>query len=300
MSAFNYGWDADKTEGDSFWIRFNPCTREPQRWKEELYAGARSIANRANKPIWVCSSGGIDSEVACRAFYDQGLHFSVLTLEHEAGTNQHDIEYAKKWCRKHGVTQKIVNIDMPVFLTSEVDAYTKDYIAIHPFRYLQVKLMELVEEMGGYAVLGGGEQVYKADLSKPLITREDLYLSLSNGIAVPLEWCKDNRTSHEPYFHYSTPELCLSYISLPLVSFALNNPESVFRHTANAFTLKRVVYQSVWTDLEIRTKSHGFEKIMPLVQETRARLRKQFEGQYIPINLPIVSFESQLTGTTPT
>ena len=298
MSALDYGWEK-VNEPQSFWLRFNSCTRAPGTWKDELFAAARSIANRTEKPIWICSSGGIDSEVACRAFFDQGIHFSVFTLEHEAGTNHHDIEYAKKWCRARGVTQKIVKIDMPAFLTAGIDEYAKLYVAIHPFRYLQIKLLELVEEMGGYAVLCSDDQLYRADLEKSVITRADLYLSLSNGNVVPFEWCKNNKTAHEPYFHFSTPELCLSYLRLPLVSFALNNPELVFRHKSNTHMLKRVVYQSIWTDLEVRHISDGFENIKPLFQKARERLRERFESKFIQVDLPLTSFESQLTSTLP-
>jgi hypothetical protein len=296
MSAFVYGWDNEE-KSKTFWLRFTPCTREPKSWKEEVYAAACSIAQRTKKPIWVCYSGGIDSEVACQAFYDQKIPFSVLTLEHAGRTNARDIAHAVRWCRARNVFQKIVTIDMPTFLTSDIEAYAKQYAAIHPFRYLQIKLMELVEDMGGYAVLCSGEQLYQVDLTKPHLTRDDVYLPFSNGHALPLEWCKDNKTEHEPYFHFSTPELCLSYTRLPLVSFVLNNPESLFRHKSNIYTFKRVVYQSIWTDLVSRCKDDGLSgDIKLLVDDSRTRLREQFGAQFVEIRLPVPSFQGQLTG----
>lgn len=296
MSALDYGWKGEDRSAESFWIRFNSCTRETQTWKEELYAAARAVASRTTKPLWVCSSGGIDSEIACRVFFEQGIPFSVLTLEHKGGTNSHDIHYAIKWCTARGVPQKIVTIDMTEFLTTGIDAYAEHYVAIHPFRYLQLRLMEIVEEMGGYAILCSGEQLYDVDRTKPVITPRDLYLPLSNGTVMPLEWCKEKKTSHEPYFHFSTPELCLAYIRMPLIAFVLNNPEAAFRHKANIYTLKRVAYQSVWTDLEVRYKADGFENVKPLFDAARDRLRLRYESEYIRVDLPLPLLESQLTG----
>lgn len=298
MSAFRYGWDGGDARG-SFWLRFDSCSREPKSWKEELYAAARGIAARTKKPIWVCSSGGIDSEVACRAFRDQKIPFSVLTLEQEDGANAYDVGFAKEWCSVHGVAQKIIKIDMASFLSSDIDAYAERYAAIHPFRYLQLRLMEFVEEMGGYAVLCSGEQLYQADLDKPVITRNDLYLPFSNGTVIPLEWCKDNQTSHEPYFHFSTPELCLSYTREPLVTFALSNPDGLFRHPSNKYILKKLAYQSVWTDLTIRYKYDGFNNnsaIKPLFDAAVRRLRERFGENFAEIRLSLPEFESQLVG----
>ena len=295
MSALTYGW-SKKNDPYSFWLHFNSITRSPDSWKEELYATARAIANRAKKPIWIASSGGIDSEIACRAFFDQGIDFSVLTLEHDSGTNRHDIHYAITWCRAHGVNQKIVRMNVESFFTQEVESYTERYTAIHPFRYLQIKVLELIEEMGGFGVLCSGEQLYQNDLKQLTLTTTDLHLPLSNGNVIPLEWCKDTNTDHEPYFHFGTPELCLAYTQIPLVAFALTHPDSIFRHEANAYTLKRLVYQSVWPDLQVRYKSHGFEKVGASYEAVKARLRERFMNNYIPIDLPVTTFQKQLRG----
>lgn len=296
MSALSYTKETDKSGEGLMRVGFDACTRRPLSWKEEIYAAARDIAGRTTKRIWVCSSGGIDSELACRAFFDQSIPFSVLTLEHIGGTNDHDIKYARKWCIARGVEQKVVQIDMAHFLNAEVARYAERYQAVHPFRYFQIKLMELVEDMGGYAVLCSGEQLYQADLSKAVITRADMYLPLTNGNIVPLQWCDDNDLEHEPYFHYATPELCLSYMREPLVAFALDNPELVFRHPANVYTFKRLVYQSIWNDIEIRYKYDGYENIRkPLFEDALKRLHERFDANFVQYRIPVDECIEQLS-----
>jgi hypothetical protein len=295
MNAHRYAWEKDRAENEALRFYFEACTREPLAWKEEVYAAARTIADKTKKPIWVCSSGGIDSEIACRAFFDQGIDFSVLTLRHAGGTNDHDIKYAIEWCRARGVHQKIVSIDMEHFLTKEVDEYMKKYVAVHPYRYFQIKLMSLVEQMGGYAVICSGEQIYRTDPEAKVIERKDMYMFFSIGNTVPFEWCKDNNTDHEAYFYYTTPELCLSYLRLPLVKFVLDNPEQVFRHKRNTFVLKRLVYQGVWPDIEPRFKLDGFENLQPLIDDALRRMKNSFGSKLVEFRLSIPEFERQLS-----
>ena len=61
------------------WFRFSHCTRTPLSWMEELEKGAISLAESTTKPIWICSSGGVDSETLCEVFLKLGLPFNVLT-----------------------------------------------------------------------------------------------------------------------------------------------------------------------------------------------------------------------------
>jgi len=293
MSALTYGTDP---EGKA-WLRFLSCTREPGTWKEELAAAARAIAQKADRPLWICSSGGLDSEIACRSFYDQGLHFSVLSLAYEGGANAYELRHAIAWCRDRGVTHRIVPFDMAAFLRHGMYVYAERYPAIHPFRYVQLKLLEMVDEFGGLAVLCSDDQLYRLrDGTEPPLAKRDLELRFSNGSLVPLHWRDARGTSHEPYFHFATPELCLSFLRLPLIRFAIEHPESVFMHRHNVHFLKTLVYQSVWTDVVPRRPSDGFNGLRRELMDAQSTLVERFGRLHEPIIISVDEFESQLTG----
>src|SRR5581483_7096565 len=134
----------------------------------------------------------------------------------------------------HGVAHKIVPIDMREFVERGIGAYVEgSYIADHLFRYFQIRLLETVDAMGGYAVLGGGEQVYYIQ-EKDILSAEDAYLKFDPGFAVPLEWCRRNAVAHQPYFYFSSSELCLAYLSIPTVDFVVTHPD-IFRHPVNTY-----------------------------------------------------------------
>ncbi len=298
FAATSINYTLADTVGTSFSVRFPRCSREPESWKQEVFAAARTIANKTTKPLWLCSSGGIDSEIMCRAFYDQGIHFSVLTIEHAGKTNNHDIRYAKKWCAARGIVHNVITVDMHTFLSHDIRSYaTQSFITKNVFRYFQIRLLEEVERLGGYAVLGGGEQLYRVDPTKETLTPSDVFLEFEVGYAVPLEWCKRNDTAHEPYFYFSTPELMLSFLRIPLVSALLHNPD-VFRSRTNALLCKRLVYNTVWPDTEPRKKYTGYEHILETREEAQEYLAQEFAERIQVYRLPVDELIAALSPTS--
>jgi hypothetical protein len=296
MSALRYARYAD-SDGRTTGVRlhFDACTREAQGWKEEMHAAARAVMNKTKKPIWINFSGGMEGEIICRAFFDQGIAFSVLTLEYQGGLNARDIQYATMWCRERGIPQEIEKIDIAKFYDESVHTYAQTYPATYPYRYLQIRLMEIIEKRGGYAVISGGNQAYVADPKKKTLTKDDIYLPLSIGTVAPMEWCVANKAQHEPFFHYSTPELCLAYLRVPIVRFALEHPNDAFRHPANSYSLQRIVYQSSWPDMQVRW-SDGSENTLSFIRRTRNKLREKLGPDFAQYEMSVSQFERHLRG----
>ncbi|MDR3570916.1 MAG: hypothetical protein P4L81_01815 [Candidatus Pacebacteria bacterium] len=277
-----------------FAVRFRPCVREPEAWKKELQTIATSIVNEAgSRPIIVCSSGGIDSEVICRILFDLGIHFSVLTVAHAAGTNERDIWYAKNWCQAHAVTQKIVTVDMEDFFQHRIETYVQEgYVAGNVFRYFQLFLLETVENMGGYAVLGGGEQLYHLADSEPA-EAADTYIKFDSGFTAPLHWMQRHKTTHRPYFYYSMSEAVLAYLQIPIIDFAVRHPE-LFRHHSNKHLLKQLVINYHWPDILSRIKLNGYELIANRRAQVQAALTDRFGAGLETFALGVEEMREQL------
>lgn len=295
MGAFKYGWNSDSKSPSTFWAGFEHCTHEAREWKQELGAAALLIANRAKKPLWLCFSGGMDSEVMCRVFFDQGIQFSALTLEHEEGTNAADVKRAKDWCWERGVPHKIVRINIEQFLDSEVSAYLQDgYVTDAMGKYLQLKVLQTVEELGGYAVLGAGVLVPRVSDEVVEPTKDDVFLRFNMGHTILLEWCKKKGVEHSPAFFSLTPETCLSYFNVPALALALENPE-MFKSTAGAFIIKLMAYQMEWPDMRPRYTDFGFKHRMDHMRAVRQRIRKEFADSLQTYDLHYPEFRAQLS-----
>lgn len=292
MVAFEYGWKAKK-DGRDFWIRFKRCSRKPQSFKEETYAVARTIARAATKPLWLVFSGEVEGEAMCRAFFDQGIHFSVVTFEETGRLSRSDSDYAAAWCRERGIRQMRVRFNLKKFFDTGLDPYiAESYVTGNPIRYFQIKVLETVTELGGHAVLAGGEQAYRAGDVPP---ESGPYLRFEEGYVIPLEWCVRNNVVHSPYFFASTPELCAAYLTTPCVDFALNDP-AFFRHPSNAYFLKRIAYNICWSDLHAGSKYFGIDNTTESQVSARKRLRKAFSGRNARCTIPVSDFRTQLLG----
>lgn len=257
-------------------FRFVRCSREPLSWVEELKSSAKAIASSTKKPIWIASSGGIDSEVVCEIFFNLGISFKVLTVAYSKGENAHDIAYAKAWCDEHRIEQRIHELDFEEFLNGEMrELVEAGYIGRRPFRYMQIKYLSLIEELGGYGILGGGEQLYEIAHTNEESDKADPFLAMETGYTCPLEWCRRNGVEHEPYFYFSRPEILLAWMREPTINFMLHNPY-LLKHPSNMYAIKAIVIRSYFPSQKWRLKYHGYEKLSDFVQRTEAFTQTYF------------------------
>jgi len=297
LDNLQYQWDVPNFPTPSSRFKFSRCERTPLSWMEELEKAALSIAESTAKPIWICSSGGVDSETVCEIFLKLKLPFNVLTIEFVDGKNAHDVVYAKQWCQQNNVHQKLYTMDIFDFVKNELDHYVRDgYSAVELFRYMMIKQMAIVEDMGGFAVLAGGEQLYEIDASKKILTAADPYLNVDISYTTPLEWCRRNNLQHEPFFYFSTPEIMLAWLQIPLIDFVLKNPD-FFRHPTNKHALKNSVIRYHFPQQQWRNKYTGFEQVLNLAKMVKARLGDHFGARIRKSPLYVTELLQQLAPT---
>jgi hypothetical protein len=297
MDNLQYRWDEPNYPTATSRFNFSHCARTPLSWIEELEKAAISLAESTTKRIWICSSGGVDSETLCEVFLRLNLPFDVLTIEFADGKNAHDVMYAKRWCKQNKVHQELYALDIFDFVKNELDNYIEDgYVAGELFRYMMLKELSIVESMGGFAVLAGGEQLYEIDASKRVLTAADPYLKVDISYTTPLEWCRRNNVRHEPFFYFSTPEIMLAWLRIPLVNFVLNNPD-FFRHPTNKHALKNSVIRYHFPQQQWRNKYTGFEHVLNLEGMVRARLENHFGARIQKSRLYVSELLQQLEPT---
>ena len=116
---FQFGWGDSLFNFDNkignYWVKFGRCEYMPTSFKYECTRAAKLISENATKPILICFSGGIDSEVVIRSFQSANVEFEVgimnLTYLDDPSINKHDIQYALDYVTQHNIKHTIVNID---------------------------------------------------------------------------------------------------------------------------------------------------------------------------------------------
>lgn len=273
-----------------FSMGFKPVTGPVYSWKEEIYKAAEKIASASTKTIYLCFSGGIDSEVMCQAFLDKKIAFKVLTLRYLNNSNQHDIRYAIEWCEKNKVAQEVIDFDIEAFLQDGYIKYAEQgFVSKNIFRYLQIKLMELAEERNGHAVLGAGEFLFDCTG-----TSESPSINFETGLNAPFEWCVRKNLQHQPYFYFTTPEMCLAYLQSPAIQFAVNRND-IFTNIYNVYSLKMISHYSNWPDKKGRPKYSGFENVKDARWHVDEKLKKYFRSYNDVCTLKYSELIQQLT-----
>lgn len=236
-------------------IVFNPVTRPLNDWRTEVLLTAKHINNTKTKPLMLSLSGGIDAEVAARAFLELNIPFEVFSVRHTQGTNDYDIKFARDFCNQYNIKHHIHEIDYVDFWTNSVQKYIdQGYRANSIFRFLQLLILDTINNMGYTAVLGSGDQQYKT-------INGQICLPLSPPWIMPVEWCRRNNVTHYPYFYMSNPEVFASWMKTELVEVKLKDPAWFVNVWGNASLEKQDTYHKNWPDMPRRSKTDGFEKM---------------------------------------
>ena len=291
LVAFNYKYYnlPDLPIEKRFRVTFNPVTRPLMPWKDEVVNTIKTIAKTTGRPLYIGMSGGIDGEFIARILLENSIPFSAITLRYTGDQNYHDMVYAVEFCKKHSVPHHIIDVD-PAYLYYEkrLDYISQGYCAANLYRYLQLYILELVEAMGGTAILGAGEQVYYSD-------GQTIHLGFSPELLLSFDWCKNNNTTHYVNFFLHNPELYAAYMKIDIVDSILKNVDfcsnrigtNTKAHPEGKHPEKQIVYHQIYTDMIPRVKFSGFEMFASERNRVQSDLQRQFPDittLYIPID----------------
>ena len=148
-------------------------------------------------------------------------------------------------------------------------------------------ILEHVENLGGHAVLGAGNQLFSTINNRVCI-------KYSTDLTATTNWCKNNSTQHTPYFWMNNSELYASYMQEPLIVSILNDPRYFQTPMANGASLeKQLVYHAHWENMERRRKFSGFENVLGLRIKKQKELSERFP-EIDMLDIPVSIIKNQL------
>jgi len=278
--AFDYSFD------EKFSVTFNPCTRAPQAWNDEVNNTAQAIAASTDTPLYVLMSGGIDSEMVARAFLDNGIPFKALTLKHKQGTNSHDTQWADVFCKEHNIEQEILELDTTHFDQIIEQYINQGYRSTNIYHYMQLYILEYLESIGGFGVGGAGEQIYYT-------VDGIINLKINPSYTLGREWCKRNNTWHQLWFSLDNPEIYAAYMQIDIIALLLQHPSYFVNHHFASIE-KILVLHNKWPSMLRREKFSGFENIKINYRVPKeAELRNRFPD-LIDLQIPVSTVKAQL------
>lgn len=278
---FRFGYDrvpfVTRTSSEQKWsVEYGRCKRVPLDWRSECLIAAKEIRGSTTQDLYVCFSGGIDSQVVAESFRFARVPFRAAILRFKKDLNIHDISWAVIYCETNGVPYEFFDVDIDeFFLGGELKVMADLTQCVTPQLPSSMKLMEMIAKKGGYPILGSAE----CYLEK---TAQGWVMFEREKIAAVYRYLMATNTPGQAGFFQWNPEIMYSFLVDPMIRRLVSN--RVEGHTSTYY-LKSEIYENHFKLMK-RPKYTGFEKVMALDRRVRAALEEKYQAHtqecYIP------------------
>lgn len=247
----------------------------PESFKIELLNTVKQIQeNAGQQPILVSSSGGIDSELICRAFLEAKVPFQVINAKFKKDINLHDCQYVQKFCNQYDIKLYTHEIDIENFLDTKMYDYAQLTQSCSPQFPVH---MHLWDQFDGFIVAGHGDPIFLRDVGQ-----KDFYFQIQEKEDSVFRYFVERNRQGCPGFYVYRPELLLSYLLEPEIM-------KLFLFGKNAKLLnqkgqKELIYNKCF-NLESRKEFTGFEHIQQLDKKHRELLSAQYSNDQFKMSI---------------
>jgi hypothetical protein len=186
-------------------------------WWDECKKSAIEIKKRF-KEIFLCFSGGIDSELMGLAFLDANVSFKGFSLIYKYKDNilnYHDVGNAIKFCKKHNIEHvtKEVTILEDIYDQRHRDYFIKDVYETYfllPQLYTQQFMIEYINSLGAVPIMASDQVEIKFNQNREPCIGDCSY---SIGLSAPTWAHLTNKTCVYDFFMYS-PEQIYAFLNI--------------------------------------------------------------------------------------
>lgn len=194
-----------------------PKDIEVMSWWNECVNSAKHIKERY-KDIFLCLSGGLDSELMALAFIDANVKFTAFSLVYKHKDkilNEHDIKHAVDLCKKYNI--KLVTKDVNILEDLYNNRHREYFINgvyetyfILPYLYTQQLMIEYINKLGGVPIMASDQVEMKLNKDGEVCIGDCSY---SIGLSAPTWAHLTNNTCIYDFFMYS-PEQIYAFLKL--------------------------------------------------------------------------------------
>jgi len=141
------------------------------RFVDSLMETARTLVNRHGNGFRLFLSGGLDSEVACRAFVKAGLQFIPTTIRFTNDLNIEDFRMSTVLCQELGIQQDVIELD-PIEFTRSGD-WKRIAIDYQCYTFYQQLLISIAEKLSSPMITIDEIEIVKSKDRWNFIKKED-------------------------------------------------------------------------------------------------------------------------------
>lgn len=267
---FQFGWgdgiyNFDNKFGE-FWAKFGRAEYIPTSFRAECVRAARLIADSTTRPILICCSGGIDSEIMIRSFQEANIPFEIAIMKYnyrqDNHVNDNETKRAFELAIECDIKCHTVEIDLENYFKNIAPKLCKQYKTNN---WTKLIVTEIIKQFPDHhCVIGGGQMQLQRHRMNGRRGLTGLFLEEELINIAAIETAMQHETTVTNRFFMYTPELMLAWITDPIIAHwvkyehALNSAYC----NVNYYGIKTMMLYKHWPDMYIRPKYSGIERMM--------------------------------------
>jgi len=262
----------DKKQTPTLLCKYSKASHIPTSFREECNTTALQLADQAkslNRLPMILLSGGLDSEVVAKTFIDANIDFQPVTFRFTNELNIHEINYVEKFCKRHNLKPRYLDIDIVSWLdTAEAKNKFDESFCNYTEMLPHMKLMDMIwDEWQGIPILGNGD-FFTVRYVNPVWRMRDRstnqYIWKYVEYEYILAWFRyavaKNMLGGLGFFQHNA-EITLAMALEPEMVHICNDLDP-FKMSSRS--TKYAIYRKYWNDLEMRPKWNGGELVSNL------------------------------------
>lgn len=262
--------------GADFRVEIEPGSRNPDSYYQEFARAAHHIDSLKTGKLYLMYSGGLDSEYALAAYLSLGIDVIPVIVRLQPNYNQHDIDYAVRFCKEKNVDPVFIDIDFDDFVYSGkmLEIATETRCGIHQLP----ATMYAASQLSGTILVGGGDPHCALDTKTGQWNFAEI-----EPVRSWRTWFETKGVNGTSMIMGYTPEMLIAYLGDPRYVEVANGrvPGKLGTYSSKIYVYNR------WGNFEPRTKYTGYELIekSPVFQSQQMRdffeITSKWNGRYL-------------------
>lgn len=231
----------------------DPLPKKFDNYFVEACKAAEEIYDLKEGKLHVMYSGGVDSEHALSVFLHLGMDVTPVIVKLLPDYNDHDINYALKFCGKKNIKPRIIEINFKQFLESGKFEEINNIIKSNA--YARATTCHALSLVDGSIVCGEGDPHIGKNEKTGIWYFNDVEHAYSMNT-----YMEHQGIDGTVFFNGYSAEMVAAFLTDPRMRDLADNkvPGKLGSHSS-----KYIIYsRHSGFDLEERPKYHGFEKII--------------------------------------
>jgi hypothetical protein len=240
--------------------------------KEALLENARSTADHyPGEKFELLFSGGVDSEVALRAYAEIGVPIRANIFRYENNYNIYDVSFAVVICEQLGVDYRIIDFNLEQFYENDAERISEQAQSCRPRAIVN---LGFVDKLDGFPICASSDLGWTRPHSDYSMKAEWRAVDFEYDIALDRYNEFHGRPAIMQWFKW-TPQMVLGWTNTNWFK-SLVNDEIFGKLGVNSTKLQG--YREAYPDLIARAKKTGFEQTDHIVLPFEKFLGQKYGG----------------------